>query len=65
MLKAKEIRDQSIPELEAMREDLYKELFGLNNLRKGSREGQKTGQYRNKRRELARVLTILTEKKGV
>ncbi len=64
MLKAKDLHDQSIPELEALSRDLYKKLFDIAYLRRVRREGIIIENLRNARKDLARVLTILTEKKA-
>lgn len=63
MLKAKELKDQSVPELESQVKDLYKNLFELNGKRRGLKDHKVAGEYRNARKDLARVLTVLTEKK--
>ncbi len=61
MLKAAELRDKTIDELKELEESLYKELFEL-------RMQHITGQLTNyklmklKRKDLARVKTILREK---
>lgn len=62
MLKAKELRDQSLEELSATSSDLYAKMFKLNNMRKGAKDLKQSGEFRNARKDLARVLTIRTEK---
>lgn len=64
-MKAQELHNQSVPELEALSIDLNKRLFDLNNKRKGLKEHKVAGEYRNTRKDIARVQTILTQKKGM
>ena len=61
MLKAKELRDESVDELEAKQKTLRQEIFDL---RGDSLDGrsQKTHLIRQKRKEIARILTVLGEK---
>lgn len=61
-MPAKELRDQSLEELEAQRRELAQELFGLR-CERSARQVEKPHLLRAKRRERARVLTILAEKK--
>ena len=62
MTKAKELRDQSLEELEAMYNDCCAELFELKNK---SREDkiEKPDRLYKKRKDIARILTIVKEKK--
>lgn len=62
MLKAVELRDQSVEELEATLRDLYVKLFKLNNQRKGTKDLKQASEYKNTRKDLARVLTVRTQK---
>lgn len=61
-MRAKELRDRSIEELEAQNGDLARELY---HLRCEHRTGQveKPHSLKAKRRDRARVLTLLGEKK--
>lgn len=61
MAKAKELRDQSTEELKALYQDLSKELFQLRNEMKISRKMEKPNMVRIKKKDRARVMTILRE----
>ena len=62
MVKAKELRDQTEVELEALVADKRKELFDL--IVKFAREKKTSGTHvaRALRKDIARILTILREK---
>lgn len=60
--KKKEIKDQSIAELMAMKRDLEREVFELRNELALNRKLDKPHMLKEKRKEKARVLTILTQK---
>ena len=62
MLKAKELRDQSVEELEATLKDLRHGLFSLFNERRLNKKLDQPHFIKEKRRSIARVLTILREK---
>lgn len=62
MAKAKELRDQSPQELKAMVQDLSKELFQLRNEMKVTRKMEKPHLVRAKKKDRARIMTILREK---
>lgn len=62
MAKAKELRDQSQEELKAIYHDLSKELFQLRNEMKVTRKIEKSHLVRAKKKDRARVMTILREK---
>jgi len=62
MAKAKELRDQSPEELKALYQDLSKELFHLRNEIKITRKVEKPHLVRDKKKDRARVMTILREK---
>ncbi|KAG6559502.1 Ribosomal L29 protein [Candidatus Rhabdochlamydia oedothoracis] len=62
--KAKELRDQSKEELQALYADLSKEIFELRNELKTTRKLEKPHLIRLKKRDRARVLTVLQEKKA-
>lgn len=64
MLKAKELRDQSPEELQALSIDLSKEIFLLRNELKTTRKLEKPHLIRVKKRDRARALTILREKEA-
>lgn len=64
MLKAKELRNQSPEELQAFSIDLSKEIFELRNELKTTRKLEKPHLIRMKKRDRARALTILQQKKA-
>lgn len=61
-MKIKELRDLQNEDLIQKEKALKKEIFELNYQRKYSRV-EKPGRFRNIRREIARIKTILTERK--
>lgn len=61
MTKVKELREQSKEELKALYQDLSKELFQLRNEMKIARKMEKPHLVRVKRKDRARVMTILRE----
>lgn len=64
MSKAKDLRDQSIEELEAAYGDTRKELFELRNQKEREKKLEKPHLLRSARKEIARLLTIINEKKS-
>ena len=62
MPKVKELREQSEVELKALCEDISREIFQLRNEMKASRQVEQPHHLRLKKKERARVLTILREK---
>lgn len=63
MKKMQEFRDKSLVELEAMLTDVRKELFQMTNEQKQAKQLDKPHRLRLKRQEIARIQTVLTEKK--
>lgn len=61
MMKAAKYRDMSVQELEDQVDQLRTELFN-NRVGNTTKELQNTSKIRFNKRELARVLTVLTEK---
>jgi len=61
MVTVKELREQSQEELKALYQDLSKELFQLRNEMKVTRKIEKPHLVRMKKRDRARVMTILHE----
>ncbi len=61
-MKAKELREQSVEDLKGSREDLSKEIFNLRSEKKLARKLEKPHLLRQKKRDRARVLTVLSEK---
>jgi large subunit ribosomal protein L29 len=62
MVKVKELRDRSQEDLKAHYQDLSKELFQMRNEMKIARKMDKPHLVRIKKKERARVMTILREK---
>jgi large subunit ribosomal protein L29 len=62
-MKAQELRDQSEDELKDKERDLAEQLFALR-LQKVTGQLEKPSRVRQVRKDLARVLTILREKRG-
>ena len=64
MTKAKDYRDQTIEELEAACQDVRKALFTLVNQQKQTKKSEKPHLVRQKRKDIARLLTVITEKQS-
>jgi len=64
MLKPKDLREQTAEELTALYQDLCREIFDLVNELRISRKLEKPHLLQEKKRDRARVMTILTEKGG-
>lgn len=62
MLKAKDLRDQNIDELQVMYSDCQKSLFRLVNEAKQAKKAEKPHLIREKRKDIARLLTIIHQK---
>lgn len=62
-MKLKELKDLSVEDLNQKEKTLKKELFDLNFQRKYSRV-EKPGRFRNIRRTIARIKTLLNERKN-
>ena len=63
MMKAKEMREKSIEELEAMANDLLKELYELKCALSLDKKIDKPHLILEKKKTRARILTVLREKK--
>ncbi|MCF7806438.1 MAG: 50S ribosomal protein L29 [Simkaniaceae bacterium] len=61
-MKMEEIESQTIEALEAMAIDLHKEIFQLRSELKMSRNLEKPHELTQKKRDRARVLTVLNRK---
>lgn len=61
-MKIKEIRELSVDELQSRRRDLSQESFHLR-LQQQSGQLEKPSQLREIRREIARIETVITERK--
>ncbi len=64
MLKAKDLRDQTVEELKANLHDLRRELFELVNEYKMNKKLDQPHRLREKRRDKARLLTVIKEKQA-
>lgn len=61
-MKAQELRDQSVEELIAKREETKRELFDLRNEQKRTRKVEKPHLLKDKKKDIAKINTILREK---
>ena len=64
MVKASELKDLPVEELNARYQDLSHQIYALTNERKVARKMDKPHQKRMHRRDRARVLTVLRQKQG-
>jgi large subunit ribosomal protein L29 len=62
MTKAKDLRDQSLEELEANYDECCKKLFDLKNQAKAEKKFDKPHEMKHLRKEIARLLTVMAEK---
>ena len=62
MLEVKNLRDQTVDELKTLSNDLSREIFELRNELSMNRKLAKPHLLNEKKKDRARVLTILTEK---
>ncbi len=62
-MKATQMREQTVEELRDKERDLCEQLFALR-LQKVTGQLEKPSRVRQVRKDLARVLTVLHEKKG-
>jgi len=60
-MNAKELRDLGVPELRAKEKELREENFKLR-FQQGTRQLENTAGLRRVRRDIARVLSVITEK---
>jgi large subunit ribosomal protein L29 len=61
-MKASELRDKTVGDLQQKEKELAEQLFALR-LQNATRRLEKPSKIREARRELARVLTVLREKR--
>ncbi len=61
-MKARELRDKTVEELEVKEKELAEQLFALR-LQKVTGQLEKPAKIRTARRDLARVLTVQREKR--
>jgi large subunit ribosomal protein L29 len=64
MTKAKDLRDQTVVELKALLVEKQRANFKLLNQRQKEKKLDKPHLLPGNRREIARILTVLTEKEG-
>ena len=64
MAKVTELRDQTVEELKMQHQDLSRELFHMRNEIKVTRKMEKPHLVREKKKDRARVMTILREKEA-
>ena len=62
-MKAKELRENSIEEMQAKERDCREELFKLN-LQKHGGQIEKSSRIRELRRDIARIQTVITQKRS-
>ncbi len=62
-MNANELREQTVDELTGKERELAEQLFALR-LQKATGQLQKASKVREVRHDLARVLTVLREKRG-
>lgn len=62
MNRMMEFKDQSVEELKALRQDLSKDIFAMKNEISTTRKIDKPHLLRLKKRNRARVLTLLNQK---
>lgn len=63
MIKAKDLRNQKIEELEVTYQESCKKLFELNNQFKSEKKREKPHEKKHVRKDIARLLTVMTEKR--
>lgn len=63
MYKAKDLRDQSLEELEAIYDESCRKLFELINQVKSEKKRDKPHEIKHARKDIARLLTVMTEKR--
>ena len=62
MLKAKELMNQSVEELQMHYQELCRDIFELTSERSVSRKLEKPHELKEKKKDRARILTILRQK---
>ena len=62
-MKARELRDQTVEELKDKERDLADQLFALR-LQKVTGQLEKPSRIHQVRKDMARVMTVLREKRG-
>jgi large subunit ribosomal protein L29 len=62
-MKARQMREKTVEELKVQEKELAEQLFALR-LNKVTGQLEKPSKIRSARRDLARVLTVMREKRG-
>jgi large subunit ribosomal protein L29 len=62
-MKAQQLREKTVEELKVQEKELAEQLFALR-LNKVTGQLEKPSKIRSTRRDLARVLTVMREKRG-
>ena len=63
IVKAKELKNLSVEELAAKEKQIKKDLFDLNNQRQLGRV-EKPASFKQFKKDIARILTVLNERKS-
>lgn len=63
MYKAKELREQTIEELKVSCEEARRKLFAYYNQARAQKKYDKPHEAKQLRKDIARLLTVMTEKK--
>lgn len=63
MYKAKDLRDQSVEELEAIYDESCRKLFEMVSEAKMRKKQDKPHEIKHARKDIARLLTVMTEKR--
>lgn len=63
MYKAKELRDQSLDELEAIYDESCRSLFNLTSVSRTQKKQPMPHEKKQIRKDIARLLTVLSEKR--
>lgn len=64
MNKAKDFRDQSLEELEVAYQDACRKLFMMKSQQKAQKKNDKPHEILAARKDIARILTVMTEKRN-
>lgn len=64
MYKAKDLRDQSVEELEAIYDESCRKLFEMVSESKSRKKREKPHEIKHVRKDIARLLTVMTEKRN-
>ncbi len=64
MYKAKELRDQSLQELEASYQESCRKLYEMNHAFRFQKKNENPHERKHVRKDIARLLTVMTEKRN-